>query len=114
MNYKSITYYLSYFCFPVSFLSFVNILYSLYFDYFLTTNLCSCFNIISSNWYFIFFIGRNSYKKLNFEKLIILTYLLTSIFFLYHTILVIANHAYDSFFESISGLTLTGFSVLEI
>ena len=116
MNYKSITYYLSYFCFPVSFLSFVNILYSLYFDYFLTTNLYAVVLILSvAIGISFFFIGRNSYKKLNFfEKLtlVILTYLLTSIFFSipyyfsnYQITLI------DSFFESISGLTLTGFSV---
>ena len=118
MNYKSITYYLSYFCFPVSLLSFVNILYSLYFDHFLNTNLYVVVLILSLSIGILFFyIGRNSYKKLNFfEKLtlVIFTYLLTSIFFSipyyfsnYQITLI------DSFFESISGLTLTGFSVFE-
>ncbi len=118
MNYKSITYYLSYFCFPVSLLSFVNILYSLYFDHFLNTNLYVVVLILSVSIGILFFyIGKNSYKKLNFfEKLtlVILTYLLTSIFFSipyyfsnYQITLI------DSFFESISGLTLTGFSVFE-
>ena len=118
MNYKSITYYLSYFCFPVSLLSFVNILYSLYFDHFLNTNLYVVVLMLSAAiGILFFFIGRKSNKKLNFfEKLtlVILTYLLTSIFFSipyyfsnYQIILI------DSFFESISGLTLTGFSVFE-
>ena len=118
MNYKSITYYLSYFCFPVSLLSFVNILYSLYFDHFLNTNLYVVVLILSAAiGVLFFFIGRKSNKKLNFfEKLtlVILVYLLTSIFFSipyyfsnYQIILI------DSFFESISGLTLTGFSVFE-
>ncbi len=118
MNYKSITYYLSYFCFPLSLLSFVNILYSLYFDHFLNTNLYVVVLILSVSIGILFFyIGKNSYKKLNFfEKLtlVILTYLLTSIFFSipyyfsnYQITLI------DSFFESISGLTLTGFSVFE-
>jgi len=35
MNFKGISYYLGLFCFPVSFLAFLNILYSSYFDYFL-------------------------------------------------------------------------------
>ena len=35
MNFKGISYYLGLFCFPVSFLAFINILYSSYFDYFL-------------------------------------------------------------------------------
>ena len=118
MNYKSITYYLSYFCFPVSFLSFVNILYSLYLDYFLNVNLYLVVLFLSLAIGALFFlIGRKSYKKLNFyEKLVlvVLTYLLVSIFFSipyyfsnYQIILI------DSFFESISGLTLTGFSIFE-
>ena len=36
MNFKRISFYLSLFCFPISFLSFVNILYASYFDYFLS------------------------------------------------------------------------------
>ena len=36
MNFKGISYYLGFFCFPLSILSFINILYSSYFDYFLS------------------------------------------------------------------------------
>ena len=36
MNFKSISFYLSLFCFPISFLAFINILYASYFDYFLS------------------------------------------------------------------------------
>ena len=36
MNLKSISFYLSLFCFPISFLAFINILYASYFDYFLS------------------------------------------------------------------------------
>ena len=36
MNYKSISFYLSLFCFPISFLAFINILYASYFEYFLS------------------------------------------------------------------------------
>ena len=35
MNFKSISFYLSLFCFPIAFL-FINILYASYFDYFLS------------------------------------------------------------------------------
>ena len=38
MNLKSISFYLSLFCFPVSILAFINILYASYFDYFLSIN----------------------------------------------------------------------------
>ncbi|MAJ85761.1 MAG: potassium transporter Trk [Candidatus Pelagibacter sp.] len=116
MNFKSITYYLSYFCFPVSFLSFINILYSLYFDHFLNTNLYTLVLFLSFfSGMIFFFYGRKSYKRLNFfEKLILIifSYLFISIFFSipyyfsnYKIIMI------DSFFESLSGLTLTGFSV---
>ena len=36
MNFKSISFYLSLFCFPISILAFINILYASYFDYFLS------------------------------------------------------------------------------
>ena len=36
MNLRGISFYLSLFCFPVSFLAFINILYASYFDYFLS------------------------------------------------------------------------------
>ena len=38
MNLKGISYYLGLFCFPISVLAFINILYSSYFDYFLSIN----------------------------------------------------------------------------
>ena len=38
MNFKRISYYLGLFCFPISILAFINILYSSYFDYFLSIN----------------------------------------------------------------------------
>ena len=36
MNFKGISFYLSLFCFPISLLAFINILYASYFDYFLS------------------------------------------------------------------------------
>ena len=38
MNYKAIIFYLGLFIFPLSGLAFINILYSTYFDYFLSIN----------------------------------------------------------------------------
>ena len=84
MNLKRISYYLGLFCFPISFLSFVNILYSSYFDYFLSINsyvitLAISFLIGS----ILLFIGKKSEKKINFIDqliLIILVYLVTSSF----------------------------------
>ena len=84
MNLKRISYYLGFFCFPISILSFINILYSSYFDYFLSINsylitLIVSFVIGSS----LLFIGKKSEKKINFIEqllLIILVYLLISVF----------------------------------
>ena len=118
MNIKSISYFLGLFCFPISFLAFVNILYSSYFDYFLsidsyfTTLLISL--IIGSA---LLYLGKNSKKKINYIEqlvLIILVYFLTA--FLISIPFYLSNNQVtflNSFFESISGLTGTGFSIFK-
>ena len=118
MNIKSISYFLGLFCFPISFLAFVNILYSSYFDYFLsidsyfTTLLISL--IIGSA---LLYHGKNSKKKINYIEqlvLIILVYCLTA--FLISIPFYLSNNQVtflNSFFESISGLTGTGFSIFK-
>ena len=65
MNFKGISYYLSLFCFPISILAFINILYSSYFDYFLSINsyvttLIVSFAVGSG----LLFVGKKSEKKL--------------------------------------------------
>ena len=115
MNLKSLSYFLSLFCFPISFLAFVNILYSSYFDYFLSLDSYFTTLLISLIIGFgLLIYGKNSQKKINFiEKLlfIIFVYILTAFlisipFFLSNNQATLLN----SFFESISGLTGTGFS----
>ena len=118
MNFKAIAYYLSLFCFPISFLSFINILYSLYFDYFLSIDLYFL-TLISSLIFnkILYFFGRKAEKKLNFFDqitLILLTYLILSIFisipyYFSNYRLTIIN----SLFESFSGLTGTGFTIFD-
>jgi trk system potassium uptake protein len=118
MNYKSISYYLGLFCFPISFLSFVNILYSSYFDYFLsidsyfTTLLISLIAGIGFLYY-----GKNSPKKINFIEQI---FLIIAVYFLIALLISIPFYLsnnqvtfINSFFESISGLTGTGFSTFK-
>ena len=118
MNFKAIAYYLSLFCFPISFLSFINILYSLYFDYFLSIDLYFLTLITSLIFSSIlYFFGRKAEKKLNFFDqitLILLTYLILSIFisipyYFSNYQLTIIN----SLFESFSGLTGTGFTIFD-
>ena len=118
MNFRSISYYLGFFCIPISVLSFINILYSSYFDYFLSINSYFTTLIISLilGGSLIFF-GRRGDKKINFIDqlvLIILVYLILGI--LICIPFYLSNLKLDfvgAFFESISGLTGTGFSLFQ-
>ena len=118
MNFKGISFYLSLFCFPISFLAFINILYASYFDYFLsidtyfTTLLVSLIIGLA-----FFYYGKNSKKNINFFEqliLVLFSYFLTSTliaipFYLSNYQVTFLN----SIFESISGLTGTGFSIFK-
>jgi len=118
MNYKAISFYLSLFCFPISILSFINILYATYFDYFLsietyfTTLIVSLILGVG-----LLYLGKNSIKKINYIDqlvLIISTYFLISIlvaipFYLSNYQVTLVN----SIFEATSGLTGTGFSIFK-
>ena len=118
MNYKGISFYLSLFCFPISLLAFINILYASYFDYFLSIDTYFSTLIISV---FVglalYYYGKNSKKNINFIDqliLIVFSYILTSAiisipFYLSNYQVTFIN----SIFESISGLTGTGFSVFK-
>ena len=116
MNLKSISFYLGLFCIPLSLLAFINILYASYFDYFLSINsyfLTLLLSIIFSSGFY--FIGRKSNKKMNFiDQLVliialylILGFLVSIPFYMSNFTITFAN----AFFESISGLTGTGFSI---
>ena len=118
MNLKSISFYLSLFCFPISFLAFINILYASYFDYFLSVDTYFSTLIISLVIGFgLFYYGKNSTKNINFIEqliLIIISYFLTATliaipFYLSNYQVTFLN----SIFESISGLTGTGFSIFK-
>ena len=118
MNLKSISFYLSLFCFPISILAFVNILYASYFDFFLSIDTYFTTLIISlSVGGSLLYYGKDSKKKINFFDqiiLIIASYLLTSIligipFYLSNYQVNLLN----SIFESMSGLTGTGFSIFK-
>ena len=118
MNFKSISFYLSLFCFPISLLALINILYASYFDYFLSIDTYFAAFITSlllgSG---LLYYGKNSKKNLNFVEqliLIIISYLLTA--FLIAIPFYLSNYQVsflNSIFESISGLTGTGFSIFQ-
>jgi len=118
MNFKGISFYLSLFCFPISFLAFINILYASYFDYFLSIDTYfTTFLVSLVVGFVIFYYGKNSKKNINFFEqlvLIIASYFLTSQlvaipFYLSDYQVTFLN----SIFESISGLTGTGFSIFK-
>ena len=118
MNLKNICFYLGLLCFPISILAFINILYSSYFDFFLSlesyfiTLLASLLTGLG-----LLYFGRHANKEINFIQqliLIILTYLLVGFFISIPFYLSNFQVTFvNSFFESISGLTGTGFSTIK-
>ncbi len=116
MNFKGISYYLSLFCFPISILSIINILYSSYFDYFLSINSYITTFFVSFIFGAILFnLSRKSSKRINFIEqliLIVLVYFLISFFISLPFYLSNYQVSFiNSLFESISGITGTGFSI---
>ena len=116
MNLKGISYYLGLSCYPVAFLSFFNILYSSYIDHYL--NFDSYLITLTVSIIFaltFYFLSKNCEKNIKFHEQLILIFivyffvsLLISIpyYFSYYQISFI-----NSFFEAISGLTTTGFTI---
>ncbi len=118
MNFKSISFYLSLFCFPISILAFINILYASYFDYFLSINSYFVTLTVSLILGFLFyFFGKSGTKKINFIDqliLIVLVYFFTG--FLMSIPFFLSNFQVtfiSALFEAISGLTSTGFSTFK-
>ena len=118
MNYKGISFYLSLFCFPISLLAFINILYASYFDYFLSIETYFSTLIVSLTvGSVLYYYGKSSKKNISFFEqliLVITSYFLTSLliaipFYLSNYQVTFLN----SIFESISGLTGTGFSIFK-
>ena len=107
MNLKGISFYLGLFLFPIVFLSFINILYASYFDYFLSIEaylITLCISLIFAIGLYIY--GRKAIKKINFIEqliLIILVYFLVG--FLISMPYYLNNFQIsfvNAFFESIS------------
>jgi trk system potassium uptake protein TrkH len=116
MNFKGISYYLGLSCWPISILSFVNILYSSYFDHYLNLNSYLLTLFISSFLaFFFYFFSKNANKNIKLHEqlfLILIVYFFISLlisipyYFSYYQISFI-----DSLFEAVSGLTTTGFTI---
>ena len=118
MNVKRISYYLGLFCLPVGFLAFINILYSSYFDYFLSINSYLITLIVS--FFFgtvLIFFGKKADHKIDFiEQLLLIILVYITISFLISLPFYLSNYQVtflNSFFEAVSGVTGTGFSVFK-
>ena len=116
MNFKGIFYYLGLSCYPISFLSFFNILYSSYFDHYLNIDSYLITLVVSLIFGVIFyFISKNAEKNIKFYEQLILIFLI----YLFISLLISIPYYFsyyhlsfiDSFFEAISGITTTGFTV---
>ena len=115
MKIKAISFYLSLFCFPISILAFINILYSSYFDYFLNVDSYTITLILSLLiGVALFYFGKKSIKKLEFLDqliLVLFTYILISVFIsIPYYLSIYQIPLINALFESFSGLTVTGFS----
>ena len=116
MNFRGIAFYLSLSCWPVSILSFVNILYSSYFDYYLNLNSYLLTLFVSLFFAFSFnFLSKKADKNIKFYEQLILIFavyffisLLISIPYYFSIYLITLI---DSIFEAASVLTTTGFTI---
>ena len=118
MRIKSCLYFLGIGCFPMSFLALLNIFYSLHFDNFSNINSYIVTLILSLIAGLIFFkIGKNFKDDITaYEQifLAVLIYFLISFFYSIPFYFGDYNLSFiDSYFESISGLSGTGFSIFE-
>ena len=118
MNLRSISFFLSLFCYPISLLSFINILYSSYFDYFLSIEAYFTTLILSLILGLAFyFFGKKATKNINFiEQLILIVLVYIIIGLLIAIPFYLSNFQVmfiSAFFEAISGLTGTGFSIFK-
>ena len=118
MNYKAILFYLGLFIFPLSGLSFLSILYSTYFDYFLSIESYTItFFLTLVTGIFFYYYGKTSVKKISFyEQLLLIIFVYSFSSFFISLPYYLSNYQItfvDSIFESFSGLTSTGFSIFE-
>ena len=118
MNYRSILFFLGIYSLLVSLFSILNILYSIYFDFIIDLNsyLITFFIslIVGSSFYYV---GRKHSKDITLTNQIIFVVLsfilipflisIPYVFSIYDISLL------NSYFESVSGFTTTGFSIIE-
>ena len=116
MRYLSLI-YLSFFSIIISVLSFFNIIYSYYFNLYLNLN-CYIYTLLISLFFgFSFvFIKKDNSKVSIYQKIsiVVLGYFIFPLIISIPFYLSIYNISFlDSYFESISGFTSTGFSIFD-
>ncbi len=118
MNYKSILYFLGIYTFLISVFSILNILYSIYFDFVIDLNSYLITFFISLTIGSLFcYIGRNNNKDItliNQIALVFLSFIFIPCLVSIPYILSIYDISFlNAYFESVSGFTATGFSIIE-
>ena len=118
MNYKAILFFLGIYSLFVTFFSFLNILYSIYFNFILDLNsyvITLIISLIIGS--FFCFVGRKDHKNISLSEqitFIILSFIIIPLLISIPYFLSIYNIGFlNSYFESVSGITTTGFSVIE-
>ena len=118
MNYKSILFYIGIFSLLVSLFSIFNILYTIYFIYYIDLNSYILTFILS----FVFgsffcYIGKKDSNRILLSEQIIfilLSFILIPALISIPYYLSIYNISFlNSYFESVSGFTATGFSIIK-
>ena len=118
MNYKSILFFLGIYSLLVSLLSILNILYSIYFDFIIDLNsYLITFFISFMVGSLFYYVGHNHSKDITLTDQIIFV-VLSFILIPFLIAIPYVFSIYDigllsSYFESVSGFTTTGFSIIE-
>ena len=117
MNYKGILFFLGIYTLLVSLFSIINILYSIYFDFIIGLNsYLITFALSFFVGFLFFFIGRNHSKDIVLTDQIIfilLSFLLIPVLISIPYVLSIYDISLlNAYFESVSGFTTTGFSII--
>jgi len=117
MNYKAILFFLGIYSLFVSFFSVLNILYSIYFNFVVDINSYLITLIISLSISFLFcYMGREYDKNISLTDqiiFIILSFIIIPAMISIPFFLSIYNISFlNSYFEAVSGITTTGFSIL--
>ena len=118
MNYRSILFFLGIYSLLISVFSILNIFYSIYFEFIIGISsylITFLFSFIIGS--IFFYLGRNEGKDISLTNQIIFIFLsfifLPCLIALPYFLSIYSIGLIDSYFESISGFTATGFSIIQ-